>query len=81
MIMNYKNMTDEELTIALNYINSEILRRKQDHTKELWRKVVDAIQEYVTFAEPILIETWDHTYSLDNPKHHLRTQGTINFED
>ena len=81
MIIDYKNMTDEELTIALNYINGEILRRKQVHTKELWNKVVDAIREYVTFAEPILIETWDNTYSLCDPEHRLRTQGTINFED
>ncbi len=81
MIIDYKNMTDEELITALNYINGEILHRKQAHTKELWRKVVDAMQEYVTFAEPILIETWDNTYALDDPKHRLRTQGTINFED
>ena len=81
MIIDYEHMTDEELTTALNYINGEIFRRKQSHSKELWCKVVDAIQEYVTFAEPILIETWDNTYCLDNPKHRLRTQGTINFED
>ena len=81
MIIDYKNMTDEELGIALNYINGEILHRRQARSKELWRKVVDAIQEYVTLAEPILIETWDNTFFLDNPEHHLRTQGTINFED
>lgn len=81
MIIDYKSMTDEELTNALGYINEEKFRRRQSHSKQLWDKVVNAIQEYVAFAEPILIETWDNTYALDDPKHRLRTQGTINFED
>lgn len=81
MIIDYEHMTDEELATALDYINSEMLRRKQNHSRQLWDKVVNAIQEYVTFAEPILIETWDDTFTLSNPEYHLRTQGTINFED
>lgn len=81
MIIDYQHMTDEELATALDYINDEILRRKQSHSRQLWDKVVNAIQEYVTFAEPILVETWDDTFTLSNPEYRLRTQGTINFED
>lgn len=81
MIIDYEHMTDEELATALNYIQGEIAHRRQAYSKELWDKVVKAVHEYVTFAEPIFIETWGNTYTLDDAKHRLRSQGVINLEN
>ena len=57
-----KTLSDDELSVLMNGIQSEINDRKVRVKREVWNKVVDAINAYTEEYGPI--EIWDDAVSI-----------------
>ena len=77
--MNIKNMSIGELVILQNEINQEVKRRNDEQKEVIWRKVREAIAEYLDVCGEIRVETWDTTYHLSN-RADLTECGVIDME-
>lgn len=80
MTMDFKEMPMYHLEEMKNAIAAEIKRRNDEQKEIIWRKVREAIAEYLDVCGEIRVETWDTTYHLSN-KAELNECGVIDMEE
>lgn len=80
MAMNFKEMPMYHLEEMKNAIAAEIKRRNDEQKEVVWRKVREAVAEYLDLFGEIRVETYDTTYYL-NCSANLSEIGVFDMED
>lgn len=77
--MDIKEMSMDELEAIRKKVEKEIDFRNRKQKEAAWRKVQEAIAEYLILYEEIRVETYDNTYYI-NQGVMMEEFGVFNME-